>query len=112
MSVNTKFMGYPDANISFQEGGQVVINTGSGDGNIVVSEDGASLGGSVRLGNKPMTPGEMPMPFPMDMFAGPISMPQSLFMPPFMDLLPMLVPVVVASGAIAALSAIAASEKD
>lgn len=112
MSVNTKFMGYPDANISFQEGGQVVINTGSGDGNVVVSEDGASLGGSIRLGNKPMTPGEMYTPFPMDMMAGPISMPSAFFMPPFMDLLPALIPVVAASAAVVALGAIAAGQED
>ena len=103
MSINTKYMGYPDANISFQEGGQVSVNS-SGDGNVVVTEDGVSIGGSIRMGNKPFTPGQMFTPFPFDMFAGMASMPSAIFMPPMMDMLPKLAPVVAASAAVVALS--------
>ena len=105
-------MGYPDANISFQEDGQVVINTGDGEGNVVLSKDGTSIGGDVRMGNKPFTPGEAPMMFPFDLFAGPYSMPQNIFMPPMLDLLPKLVPIVAASTAIVALGAIAKASSD
>ena len=109
--MKTKYFGYEGASASFTENGQVCINTGEGGGNVVVTEDGVSVGGSVRLENKPSTPGEIATPFPIDMLAGPISAPSAIFMPPFMDLLPLLGPTLAATAAIVALGQIAKASK-
>ena len=104
--------GEDEANISFNNAGQVTINTGppgGRGGQITVTKDGCTMGGSNLCMEQSIIqrPGTMTMPFPLTLLPSVASAPQEIFVPPFMDLLPMLGPVVAASAAVVALGVIA-----
>ena len=116
MSAKVKRRGVDNANISFNESGQVCINTGppgGRGGQVTVTEDGVTCGGSGIYLEQDIVnhPGQITCPWPMSMLPSIASFPQRIFLPPFMDLLPMLGPVVAASAAVVALGAIAKSSR-
>ncbi len=106
MALRKSMFGEANASMALDPDGQVTLTAGepgSNPGSLVVGPDGCFLSGRVNLENKPNTPGEMAVPFPFDHL--PLS-PQAIFMPPMMDLLPMLPVVVGASAGILALDAL------
>ena len=117
MAAKVKRNGSDNANISFNDNGQVAINTGppgGRGGQVTVTENGVTLGGSNLCMEQSVIqrPGTMTMPFPLSMLPSVASAPQEIFMPPFMDLLPMLGPVVAASAAVVALGQIAKAARE
>jgi hypothetical protein len=115
MATNIKRQGFDNACIYMNESGQIGMTTGppgGRGGHLTVTEDGVTRGGTICDENSMIfRPGTMTMPFPLSMLPSVASAPQEIFVPPFMDLLPMLGPVVAASAAVVALGAIAKASR-
>ena len=122
MSTKNTTFGPKRARIILNEQGSACINTGEPGGlggHLTICGDrkdgnsSASLGGGKICLEQDVInhPGQITCPWPMSMLPSIASFPQRIFLPPFMDLLPMLGPVVAASAAVVALGAIAKSSR-
>ena len=108
--------GFEEGCVYINKEGQVGMTSGppgGRGGHFLVTPDGTTRGGGPIHDENSLIfrPGTMTMPFPLTLLPSIASAPQEIFVPPFMELLPMLAPVVAASAAVVALGAIAKASR-